>query len=43
MKVQMLRAPELRAELPQAASTAREDDRVPQSQLPSEELAGLPF
>jgi hypothetical protein len=41
LKVQMLRAPELRAELPPVRQ--KQDNRVPLEQPPSEELAGLPF
>jgi len=41
LKVQMLRAPELHAELPPVQQ--KQDNRVPLEQPPSEELAGLPF
>jgi hypothetical protein len=43
MKVAVLRAPEARAELPEAASTPTEAESVPQGRLLSEELARLPF
>jgi hypothetical protein len=43
MKVQVLRAPARRAELPQAERRAKEENRVPLEQPPSEDLAGLPF
>ena len=41
MKVQVLRAPELRQELPGTAERAKEDNRVPDILTPSEELAAI--
>jgi hypothetical protein len=43
MKVQMMRGPEIREELPRVERRPKEDNRVPLEQPPSEELQGLPF
>jgi Helicase HerA-like C-terminal/Type IV secretion-system coupling protein DNA-binding domain len=43
MKVHVLAAPDVRAELPKADLLAKEDHRVPAGKRQSEELAGLPF